>query len=800
MKVVAALIVITLLLLVGPLAGPVIAAPPPVPGSGAGPLRLDLAQLTPRIVTADGPAVLTVTGTLTNVGAEPVDGLTIRVQRGDPLRTERELRDALDGSAPTDAIAPQFVELPGELAPGAQAPVRLVVPLRGFAGTSLALTGNGVHELLINVNGVPRDGDRARLAAARLLLPVLSLPIDRDPDSGDRPIEPDSGASGFTLLYPIAHPPRRLPTVPGEPALLTEDDLTVSFSPGGRLEGLVSALATRAPVGSRVRSATCLAVDPDLVATAAAMSEDYAVRTPDGGAVPGTGGEVAKRWLDSLVAAAGGGCVLALPYADADLVALSRGDLDELATRAVTDGRSTLADALGTPVLTGTTWPADGVLDEPTFTDVVAPQGEAVVLSADGVAQRRGPRTAGVLPIAGAGRAQLGVLTDPLLTRAATGRPENTIVGDQSGTALPSATTSTGTSTPLSTQDVIGALAFRARSDAPTVGPLVLAPPHQWAADGTGAAELLAAVDSLIEAGALVPRPLSQVIVAGAPADAGAQPLVYPLRAGAREIPPAVIATARAAREGVLDLSSAVEEGGVGGVGRTAVVEPLLDGLTRGTSAAWRGRPEPAARMADAVTARIGQLRAAVRVLEPPSPYSLGTANAPLLLTVENGLPATMRVRVNLSSPAGLRVAPIPEQEIPPLGRRQVQVSAEVIRSGQFVVQAVVSSPDGGSLGPPSRLRVRSTAYGTITVWLTGSAAVLLVVLVARRVVRRIRGEPGRHAMPRGAAPVPPMPVPRLQTAAPPRPTPGPRLRSSQHPPPARPGPQVPPRVPSRPP
>ena len=51
-------------------------------------------------------------------------------------------------------------------------------------------------------------------------------------------------------------------------------------------------------------------------------------------------------------------------------------------------------------------------------------------------------------------------------------------------------------------------------------------------------------------------------------------------------------------------------------------------------------------------------------------------------------------------------------------------------------------SPAGRALGPPSRLQVRSTAYGTITVWLTGSAAVLLVVLAAHRVVRRVRGEP----------------------------------------------------------
>ena len=108
-------------------------------------------------------------------------------------------------------------------------------------------------------------------------------------------------------------------------------------------------------------------------------------------------------------------------------------------------------------------------------------------------------------------------------------------------------------------------------------------------------------------------------------------------------------------------------------------------------------------------------------------------------------------------APTGLRVAPIEPQEVPPLGRRQVRVSAEVTRSGQFTVQAAVRTPDGELLGQPSRLRVRSTAYGTITVWLTASAGILLVVLAGRRVVRRIRGEP-RSRRPGPVPPEPPLP------------------------------------------
>ena len=194
-------------------------------------------------------------------------------------------------------------------------------------------------------------------------------------------------------------------------------------------------------------------------------------------------------------------------------------------------------------------------------------------------------------------------------------------------------------------------------------------------------------------------------------------------------------------RADVLDLrSAAVPDTGVGAT-VDATFDPLLQATLRPASATWHGRPDLARSTAASAAIRIGELRDSIRVLAPPSPYSLGTSDAPLLLTVANGLPVTMEVRVSISSTTGLRTAPIPPQRIPPLGRRQVQVSAEVVRSGQFSVEATVHSPAGRALGPPSRLQVRSTAYGTITVWLTGSAGVLLIVLAAHRVVRRIRGE-----------------------------------------------------------
>ena len=96
-----------------------------------------------------------------------------------------------------------------------------------------------------------------------------------------------------------------------------------------------------------------------------------------------------------------------------------------------------------------------------------------------------------------------------------------------------------------------------------------------------------------------------------------------------------------------------------------------------------------------------------------------------------------MQVRIDVVGSPGLRVTPVAIQQVPPLGRRQVSMNAEVTRAGQFTVEAAVLTPGGGKLGPASHLRLRSTAYGTITGWLTAVAGALLVLLAARRIWRR---------------------------------------------------------------
>ena len=147
----------------------------------------------------------------------------------------------------------------------------------------------------------------------------------------------------------------------------------------------------------------------------------------------------------------------------------------------------------------------------------------------------------------------------------------------------------------------------------------MLAPPHQWAAEAAGATALLHAVDTLMEAGFLTPRPLDDVLSTGPSATAQARTVSYPLRAGGREVVGAVTGAVRATGADIDDLrSAAVPDSGIG-LDPDVVLDPLVRGLLRSVSAAFRGRPEAAIATAALNARRIADLRATVRVLEPPS-------------------------------------------------------------------------------------------------------------------------------------------------------------------------------------
>ncbi|MGH3827476.1 MAG: DUF6049 family protein, partial [Pseudonocardiaceae bacterium] len=560
-----------------------------------------------------------------------------------------------------------------------------------------------------------------RLATVALLLPVLGIP----PGSSGGPPGPvlrgPPSPAPLTVLWPLAALPDRLPTGPDEPILLHSDragtdPLAADIAPGGRLDGLLDALEQTVPPGSALGSAVCVAVDPLLLETLDGMSHGYQVAHP-GGISQGTGARDARSWLDRLRGAVQGRCVLPLPYADADLVTLSRAGLTDLTALATSTGTRLVSDLLGVQPLTGVSWPAGELLDERTLADLTALQTHAVLLDPRGtVPQPAADR--GVVSLLGSGHtaAPVGLLVDPLLTDAFASAPNK----------------DTGAG-PLSAQDGLSALVYRAASGRP----ILLVPPRRWQATGTEAAALVNTAQQLLTAGFVAPRELS-ALAATRPAGAGVT-VTYPPQASAEEIPPQVTAVLQRDRDVLRDLQVATVLDPAANLRPGALLDPLRLGLLRGVSAAWRGHPHQAVLATSEETSRLDELLRSVRIVPPPGPYTLAASDSPLLITVSNELPVGMRVVLSLSETAGLRAGRVGRQLVPARSTRQLVIPAQVSRAGQFSVDARLSTPDGTPLGEPSTLRLRSTAFGRVTVALTTGAGAALILLVARAVVRRVR-------------------------------------------------------------
>ncbi|MGH3831591.1 MAG: DUF6049 family protein [Pseudonocardiaceae bacterium] len=717
----AALVVVLGLVLPGLAAGQ--SAPPPRLNVLA---RLTLSDLSPRVITVVSAPTLKVNGAVTNIGDRPITGLEVRLQRDEPIRSDEAAARALEGLAPAPHLT-RFQELPGDLAAGQSKPFQLEVPLRGADLTSLQINEPGVYPVVVTLDGMPEGSGLTRLASVPLLLPVLGIPPSVSGGPPGPVLRGPPTPAPLTVLWPLAALPDRLPTGPGEPILLHSDragtdPLAADIAPGGRLDSLLGALEQTVPPGSALGSAVCVAVDPLLLETLDGMSHGYQVAHP-GGISQGTGVRDARSWLDRLRGAVQGRCVMPLPYADADLVALSRAGLTDLAALATSTGTRLVSDLLGVQPLTGVSWPASELLDERTLADLTTLQTHAVLLDPRGaVPQPAAERDVVSLLGSGHAAAPVGLLIDPLLTGALASAPKLD--------SAPKKDTDSGT---LSAQDGLSTLVYRAASGRP----ILLVPPRRWQATGMEATALVNTAQQLLAAGFVAPRELS-ALAATRPAGASVT-VTYPPQASAEEIPPQVTAVLQRDRDVLRDLQVATVLDPAANLRPAALLDPLRLGLLRGVSAAWRGQPQQAVLVTSQETSRLDELLRSVRIVPPPGPYTLAASDSPLLITVSNELPVGMQVVLSLSETAGLRAGRVGLQLVPARSTRQLVIPAQVSRAGQFSVDARLSTPDGTPLGEPSTLQLRSTAFSRVTVALTAGAGAALILLVARAVVRRVR-------------------------------------------------------------
>ncbi len=743
--------------------GPTTQSPPTQSPPAQGPLSaprfvtIQVSSVSPSTVMSTTTEV-TVRGSLRNTGDRDVHELDLRLERAPAVRTAAELRTALrTGPLEFDSTGP-FTRIATQLSPGDAVDFTLTLPVSGRAGRSLALTDPGVYPVQVNVNGRPDFGSTARLDVVHFLLPVQSLPATPAQPAGAPPGVPAGAPPGvpagappaLTLLWPLADRPRLLPVAPGEPPLLSDDELATSLAPGGRLYQLLNSLSaatsTTTDPDRRLRNSVCLALDPDLLVTAEAMagSGGYRVQTAAGGVSTGSGGQIAASWLTRLRGVAADTCVMALPWAQLDINAAARAGLGDQVGIAVNDGSAAVGRITGVPGIPGLTWPTSGALTTGAAAGLAALGQSRVLLSADAVT---GAANTTLAPTQRLVRTTVDaatlatVLLDPpsAVALAATGAAPRP--GDGPAQQGPSSATRDGRT--LALQDALGALSWPALvgvTGAPTGAPstVVLAPPQTWTVDGGEATTVLQTVRSLLSANLATSQSLPALVGSAATGVSGVSgvKLDYPLRATSGELPSAITDAVVRAGAQLASFAGSARADVQAQVQPAAIVDPLRQDLVRSLSSA-RDAP-PASGVGGVLTRLLSQ----VSLQTPGGPYTLASEQSPLLLVVRNDLPVAMDIHVSISGPPGLQVTDVGVQQLPARSQRQLMLPTSVTRAGQFAVDVSLTTVGGQSVGPSTRLLVRSTAYGTATAALTGGAALLLLVLVTRRLWHRFRGQP----------------------------------------------------------
>ena len=191
---------------------------------------------------------------------------------------------------------------------------------------------------------------------------------------------------GVTIVYPLTATVDSVGGETGEapnhpPLILESEQLAEQLRSGGRLDTLLKDYSTYTKASESLATATCLAIDPQLVSVVERMAGGYTIAhdrpstvsqkrrlrdswgtddEPESG-TPGTGADDAGRWLAELrKTAQHAKCTIALPWGNTDLNSVAATGNDWLMREAVQTGPGIIANILGITPETNIVLPGAG--------------------------------------------------------------------------------------------------------------------------------------------------------------------------------------------------------------------------------------------------------------------------------------------------------------------------------------------------------------------------------------------------------------------------------------------------------
>lgn len=602
-----------------------------------------------------------------------------------------------------------------------------------------------------------------------------------------------SSPSAFTMLWPLAASPQEAPGILGGDTTdlrLISDALGHSLKSDGRLGIALSALESLVGITGQsspeltnpsapsepdpeplpedpVRDSICLAVDPDLLTTVQQMVNGYTVTSspadPTAVTHDGQGAAAASSWLKRLTKVARRMCVTALPFAQAGLTSLRSINNDELTKRALLNPYDLVDAALGVKTVRGLTVPATGTLTDDTG-ELLREQGiTAAAIASSSLL----PIAADQSPTGGSGS---GRYVESGLTLQSYDMSVSAALGGAGlAPVVPAIMPNwqqphlTDESAASRRQTAAAALAFpmleapppteddRTADRLPTTGrSSFVMPPTYWSPTVEDARVLRDTAALMLSSGVARPVPLATVIDEMPAAEAKAQFQIpgdiQPEVASGYPITQLEAETVRQ-RIDRIDRIQAALVGDANTVTTPAeYLAPLRDDLLRAVSSVSTtdttvARVEREERLG-AVGKTLRQMQEGVSLLDPSGRYTLASERSPLLLVVRNTLALPIRVRLDIDAPDTLEVGDVGTVEIPAAGTRQLQIPTHASSSEPATVHISLVTSSDLPLSTPIELSVYANAYGKALFWITIAAAIILILLTARRLWHRFRGEP----------------------------------------------------------
>ncbi|MCW2713403.1 MAG: hypothetical protein JWN88_450, partial [Frankiales bacterium] len=481
------------------------------------------------------------------------------------------------------------------------------------------------------------------------------------------------------------------------------------------------------------------AVEPDLLATVETMTRPHAA-LERGQPVGHPASAAAASWLMRVRAAAAVGSVLALPYGDPDVVALSRAesgvrdDVELLRRLGLSEARRILGVE---ELLTSVSWAPPGPIGG--ALDALAAGGQGsepptVVLGDEllpEVPERLG-RTPGA-------RSTLSSTTGPVTAL--------TVDAGLSLLAEADPSDPTWQGPRLAEQRWIAETAVLAAERPGESRTFLVAPRRHAHLQSDLAGEVIADTGrlpwlcpvSLASAAAGTER-CAQLPDTQGPAQPEARPAPGRVDRSAAALPASFVEQLSEVRRRSDQLTDEVLL--AGSEQAKATKAALLRARGRAASSAWRDDPAGGRRMLSMLREEVDGLRGQVRLIS--GPVTLTGSTGTMRLDVVNTLnqPVSVGVRLDDTTEARLSSSDTEVREIPGNQRIQVAVEVEVQTSGRFVARAQLIDAGGDSFGPPVDLAVRSTQYGRVALGITGVAAAVLLVAAGVRITGRALRRP----------------------------------------------------------